>query len=122
MTNEEKELLYEEFKERLEKENKSKQAGKGTRKLKQMRFLSKAREHFNERRDYYIHNLRKIEGGHVVSNECLIAYGWDSIRHLVCWTYGVCVIEDLPDDKQEEINQYTIELIDKLFDKFSEES
>jgi len=113
LNQEEKDLLYEEFKQRLTKEEKSKKSGKGQTKVKQMTFLSKARDHFNERRDYFIYNLRNEE-----TNSCLYAYGWDNIRHLICWSYGVCCVERLPDDKQEEINTFTIKMIDNLFDQF----
>ena len=114
MTNEEKELLYEEFKARLSKE--TRRTLKGERRKKMMYFLSEAREHFNRRQDYWISNFRH-KGA---PDSLIISYGWDEIRKLVCWSYCVCQVEDLPDERKEEINKFTIDLIDRIYDKLEE--
>ena len=115
--------MYEELKERLEKEGlvfKQKDSVKGDAKLKQMQFFNRAYRHFRQRQEV-LHQIsyKREWGDWTKHNLSLICYGWDNVRHLVCWTYGVNVIQDLPDDKQDEINDLAIHIIDTLFDQYS---
>lgn len=116
--------LYNELKERLMKDGlisiKEKPV-KGQRKLKELHFLEKAYKHFRDRQEvlYKISLRSRNRNDWTDHNLCLISYGWDNVRKLVCWTYGVNTIKDLPDDKQEEINNFAISILDNLFDKYS---
>lgn len=92
-----------------------------SKQYKAIHFLEEARNHFNKRRDYVINNLRVTdENGRIISNELPNAYGWDTIRHLVCWSYECVMVSDLPEDKQDEINRFAIDIIDKIYDKLHE--
>lgn len=92
-----------------------------SKQYKAIHFLEEARNHFDERRDYVIRNLRVLdENGRLISKELPNAYGWDTIRHLVCWSYECVMVSDLPDDKRDEINQFAIDIIDKVYDKLYE--
>lgn len=113
---------YKELKERLAKEGLlvKKKTIKGQSKLKQMHFLERAYKHFRDRQEilYKISKDREWDDW-TKHNLCLISYGWDNIRNLVCWAYGVNVIQDLPDDKQDEVNDLAIKIIDIVFDQYS---
>ena len=115
--------MYEEFKQRLSEEGllvKKKKPAKGQSKIKELRFLEKAHIHFKDRQKIlYELSYSREWNDWTNHNLCLISYGWDNIRHLICWTYGVNVIKDLPDDKQDEINDLAIKIIDLIFDQYS---
>ena len=93
---------------------------RGQLKLKEMHFLDRAYAHFRARQEI-LHklSLSRSWDDWTKRNTCMISYGWESIRKLVLWSYGVCIIRYLPDDKKDEINDYAITIIDTIFDQYS---
>lgn len=89
-------------------------------KQKELQFLDKAHKHFRARQ-HILYELSMSRGwnDYTSHNLCMISYGWDNIRKLVLWSYGVSGIRYLPDDKQDEINDYAIKIIDTIFDQYS---
>ena len=113
-----KDQIHEELKEGLL--GKEKDYAKGQSKLKQMHFLERAYKHFRDRQEIlYKISVSKEYGDWTNHNLCLISYGWDNIRKLVLWSYGVNQIQYLPDDKQDEINDLAIKIVDSIFDQYS---
>lgn len=114
--------MYEELKVCLSKEGSLvvKVHFKGTAKQKQMYFLERAYKHFRDRQAILYKISRSREWTDWTNhNLSLISYGWDNVRHIVCWSYGVNRIQELPDDKREEINDLAIEIIDIVFNQYS---
>lgn len=48
--------------------------------------------------------------------------GWEYVRKVVLMAYGVSDICSLPDDKEEEVNAFAIELTDMLFGRLSKQT
>ena len=118
--------MYKELKERLTEEGlicKRKdfnESVKGQAKRKELFFLDRAYAHFKDRQEI----LFKLSSNRdwddwTNHNLCMISYGWENIRKLVLWSYGVNIIRHLPDDKQDEINDFAIKIIDNVFDQYS---
>ena len=122
MNKSEKEELYLEFKERLKTEEiGSSRRIKGPDKLKQVHFLDEAKNHFQnwQGKLYDLSDKKEDYNDWTNHNLCMISYGWDNVRHLICWSYGVCTVDKLPGDKQKEINELAIKIIDDLFNQYS---
>ena len=118
--------MYEELKARLTEEGlicKKKdynESVKGEAKRKELYFLDRAYKHFRARQeDLYTLSRGRGWGDWTNHNLSLISYGWDNIRKLVLWSYGVNGIRYLPDDKQDEINDFAIKIINDVFDQYS---
>lgn len=119
--------LYKELKDRLIEEGlicKRKdfnESVKGQAKRKELFFLDRAHAHFKKRQEalYELSRSRSWDDW-TKHNLCMISYGWENIRKLVLWSYGVNIIRQLPDDKQDEINNFAIKIIDNVFDQYSE--
>lgn len=114
---------YLELKTRLSAEGlliKKNEPIRGQLKQKQMHFLDRAYHHFRERQQI-LYDISKRRGftDWCDHNLSLTSYGWDNIRHLTCWAYGVNVVTDLPDDKQDEINDFAIHIIEHAFDQYA---
>ena len=118
--------MYKELKERLTEEGlicKRKdfnESVKGQAKRKELFFLDRAHTHFKDRQEI----LFKLSSNRdwddwTNHNLCMISYGWENIRKLVLWSYGVNIIRYLPDDKQDEINDFAIKIIDNVFHQYS---
>lgn len=92
----------------------------GQAKRKELYFLERAYKHFRNRQEI-LYKISMSREWHDWTNHnlSLISYGWDNIRKLVLWSYGVNIIRELPDDKQEEINDFAINIIDTIFDRYS---
>ena len=122
MTDEE----YKELTKRLAKDGlickmkECKESIKGELKRKELYFLDRAYQHFRNRQAI-LYEVSRGRGWDDWTNHnlCLISYGWDNIRKLVLWSYGVNIIRQLPDDKQDEINDFAIKIIDSIFDQYS---
>ena len=118
--------MYKELKERLAEEGlicKRKDFNefvKGQAKRKELFFLDRAYAHFKDRREilFKLSSSRDWDDW-TNHNLCMISYGWENIRKLVLWSYGVNIIRHLPDDKQDEINDFAIKIIDNVFDQYS---
>ena len=117
---------YKELKERLTEEGlicKRKdfnESVKGQAKRKELFFLDRAHAHFKDRQEilFKLSSSRDWDDW-TNHNLCMISYGWENIRKLVLWSYGVNIIRHLPDDKQDEINDFAIKIIDNVFDQYS---
>lgn len=91
--------------------------------IKKMQFLRKAHDHFFEL-------TRNFNSTHFSSHDQTFVYpsvlssstGWEYVRKMVLMAYGVSDICSLPDDKEQEINTFAIELTDMLFDKLCEQT
>lgn len=105
---------------RLTKKDYIEQA-RGLAKQKELHFLDRAREHFRSRQQI-LHEISMSRSWDDWTNHnlCLISYGWDNVRKLVLWSYGVNSIRHLPDDRQDEINDFAVRIIDTIFDQYSE--
>ena len=117
------EEIYKDLRDRLEKDGllvKKKDLIKGAAKLKELHYLERAYKHFRDRQDIlYKISMDKEWSDWTNHNLSLISYGWDNVRHLICWTYGVNIIRDLPYDRQDEVNDLAIKIIDVVFDQYS---
>lgn len=113
LSNEERELLYQEFKRRMNREGNP----IGRRALAAQNF-SPAFEHF--RHTYYKDSpdpYNKIiawaepykYGGHGK----YLGLTWDDVRMFVCHVYGFKSPADIPEDKLEEANDLAIHIIDE---------
>ena len=118
--------MYKELKERLAEEGlicKRKdfnESVKGQAKRKELFFLDRAHAHFKDRQEilFKLSSSRDWDDWRN-HNLSMISYGWENIRKLVLWSYGVNIIRHLPDDKQDEINDFAIKIIDNVFDQYS---
>ena len=118
--------MYKELKERLAEEGlicKRKdfnESVKGQAKRKELFFLDRAYAHFKDRQEilFKLSSSRDWDDW-TNHNLSMISYGWENIRKLVLWSYGVNIIRHLSDDKQDEINDFAIKIIDNVFDQYS---
>lgn len=110
ITDNEKEHLYEQFKERMINEGmvvKTKSAA-----YKNLHNLKPAREHFGVRAEA----IRKKFPFHVWSPNGLNWPDWELVRRLLYHAYGVNAASRISDDLLEEANKFAMDLTDKLFD------
>lgn len=108
ITQEEKEQLFEEFKERLKNEQKQGYASG----YETYHNLEKAK-------DYFWEKYRHMTDKH--SCERWLSLGissgdWDFIRKLICHANGTGIVRDISPDKLDESNELAIRIIDLLFD------
>lgn len=93
---------------------------KGQAKRKELFFLDRAHAHFKDRQEILFKLSSSRDWDDLTNhNLSMISYGWENIRKLVLWSYGVNIIRHLPDDKQDEINDFAIKIIDNVFDQYS---
>lgn len=84
--------------------------------LKKMQFLKKAHDHFFElTRSFNSTHFSPYSQDWVYPSVLSSSTGWEYVRKVVLMAYGVSDICSLPDDKEEEVNAFAIELTDMLF-------
>jgi hypothetical protein len=108
ITNQEKEQLFEEFKNRMMNEAalNSKSAA-----YRNQNNLKEAREYFKVRAE----KIRKDFNFEIWSNNGLNWPDWTFIIRLVCHAYGVSTISGIADELLDEANGLATELTDKVF-------
>ena len=91
--------------------------------LKKMQFLNKAHDHFFElTRNFNSTHFSPHNQTFVYPSVLSSSTGWEYVRKMVLMAYGVSDICSLPDDKEQEINTFAIELTDMLFDRLCEQT
>lgn len=110
ITDEEKTLLFEEFKARLEAEKKGFGYASGYATLHNM---ERAKDYFWDK----YHTMTKEFEFDNWSQKGMFSEDWNLIRKLVCHAYGVSIVKHIPADKLEEANNLAIKMIDMLFER-----
>ena len=91
--------------------------------LKKMQFLKKAHDHFFElTRSFNSTHFSPYSQDWVYPSVLSSSTGWEYVRKVVLMAYGVSDICSLPDDKEEEVNAFAIELTDMLFGRLSKQT
>lgn len=106
ISNKEKELLFEEFKNRMEKERQGYASGYET-----LHNLEPAKDYFW---DAY-HQMTKSYMFDVWSPKGMNGSDWDLIRKLVCHANGVSIVKGIPSDRLNESNELAKQIVDLLF-------
>lgn len=112
ITNEEKEALFKEFEARMaEKKTVEKQgyaSGYNT-----IHNLEPAKDYFKKKFD----QMHKDFNFSVWTYHGLTWSDWDKIRMLVCHTFGVSLVRDIPEEQLKTANDLGKKLIDVLFEQ-----
>ena len=111
ITNEEKELLFKEFVERINNGKKP----QGYASCAETLFnLKPAYNHFKDR----FEALHKLVDDFEWNCQFLkVTYSdWDKIRIMVCHAFGVTIVKNIPEEKLPEANELAIKITDALFD------
>ena len=75
--------------------------------------LQPARDHFRVRAE----SIRKYFPFEIWSKYGLNWPQWDKLRVLVCNTFGVSTVDQIPDELIDDANVFTISLIDQMFEQ-----
>lgn len=111
MSKDEKELLYQEFLERLKSDD---GINTKTDAYRSLHNLERARNHFKQRAEA----LREEFEYELWGREGLNWNDWSNqICKMICHVYGVCIISKLREEELEEANDFAIKIIDELFDE-----
>jgi hypothetical protein len=108
MTNEEKEILYQEFVRRFKKEPKEQSSG-----YKTMNNMKPAHDYYWDRYNN-LHEQHKFEGDWMT--KIIPGMDWDFVRKLVCHAYGISLVKDIPDEKLDAANALGQKIAELLFD------
>lgn len=106
ISKEEKELLYQDFKERMIAEG----IKTNSKAYKNLHNLERSREYFKTR----IEELREVFAFGVWSKNGINWPDWNYIIRLVCHIYGVTKAGDIPEKFLEDANDLAIRLVDEI--------
>lgn len=91
--------------------------------LKKMQFLRKAHDHFFElTRNFNSTHFSPHDQTFIYPSVLSSTTGWEYVRKVVLMAYGVSDICSLPDEKEQEINDFAIKLTDMLFSQLYEQT
>ena len=110
ITNEEKEVLFKEFEARLA-EKKTVQPRGYASGYNTIHNLEPAKDYFKEK----FEQMHKDFDFSIWTNHGLQWSDWDKIRMLVCHTFGVSLVRNLPVNQLEAANNLAKTLIDLMF-------
>ena len=75
--------------------------------------LRPVREHFKQRTE----EIREMFPFEIWSRHCLNWPHWDKLRVLICNTFGVTTVDQIPEDLVDDANELFIKVLNQLFDQ-----